>query len=85
MHEGIRAIGAVLIVPLQAIEIQAKLGVRDLPKAQEKNISNLTQGKWLYKGYHSPRLFSQTPGNELASFLCERERKESNGYSNQPI
>ncbi|KAH7868807.1 uncharacterized protein C8R40DRAFT_1177396 [Lentinula edodes] len=25
------------------------------------------------------------PGNELASFLCERERKESNGHSNQPI
>ncbi|KAJ3897384.1 hypothetical protein F5879DRAFT_996133 [Lentinula edodes] len=23
--------------------------------------------------------------NELASFLCERERKESNGHSNQPI
>ncbi|KAJ3888902.1 hypothetical protein GG344DRAFT_79301 [Lentinula edodes] len=25
------------------------------------------------------------PDNELASFLCERERKESNGHSNQPI
>ncbi|KAJ3912035.1 hypothetical protein F5877DRAFT_85257 [Lentinula edodes] len=24
-------------------------------------------------------------GNELASFLCERERKESNVHSNQPI
>ncbi|KAJ3910859.1 hypothetical protein F5877DRAFT_86891 [Lentinula edodes] len=23
--------------------------------------------------------------NELASFVCERERKESNGHSNQPI
>ncbi|KAJ3868862.1 hypothetical protein EV359DRAFT_60318 [Lentinula novae-zelandiae] len=56
----IRAIGAYLIVPLQAIEIQAKSGVRDLPKAQEKDISNLTQGKWLYKGYHSPRLLVST-------------------------
>ncbi|KAH7871653.1 uncharacterized protein C8R40DRAFT_1174443 [Lentinula edodes] len=28
---------------------------------------------------------SHTSDNELASFLCERERKESNGHSNQPI
>ncbi|KAJ3870698.1 hypothetical protein F5051DRAFT_447288 [Lentinula edodes] len=28
---------------------------------------------------------SSLSGNELASFLCERERKESNGHSNQPI
>ncbi|KAJ3871163.1 hypothetical protein F5051DRAFT_446540 [Lentinula edodes] len=37
---------------------------------------------------HSPPLFSVTSAvaaNELAPFLCERERKESNGHSNQPI
>ncbi|KAJ3870657.1 hypothetical protein F5051DRAFT_447349 [Lentinula edodes] len=28
---------------------------------------------------------SSATANELASFLCERERKESNGHSNQPI
>ncbi|KAJ3924327.1 MAG: hypothetical protein NXY57DRAFT_970166 [Lentinula lateritia] len=30
-------------------------------------------------------LFTCKRNNELASFLCERERKESNGHSNQPI
>ncbi|KAJ3926016.1 MAG: hypothetical protein NXY57DRAFT_967003 [Lentinula lateritia] len=28
---------------------------------------------------------AEVAANELASFLCERERKESNGHSNQPI
>ncbi|KAJ3884230.1 hypothetical protein GG344DRAFT_84351 [Lentinula edodes] len=32
-----------------------------------------------------PRASIPPLGNELASFLCERERKESNGHSNQPI
>ncbi|KAJ4481724.1 hypothetical protein C8J55DRAFT_560263 [Lentinula edodes] len=37
-----------------------------------------------YTGLYISRQFSNA-ANELASFLCERERKESNGHSNQPI